>query len=114
MSRVEPFQMFSVLLVLTPEGTVMPAGIEGPLVPIQGRNMATSSTTAPIPAISCPRVIRPIMFVLRRSCVRAPCPFFLFAGFFFAGFFLVELVDFAFDPEREALLARAVAGRGVG
>jgi hypothetical protein len=54
MSSVEPFQTFSEELVLTPEGSWIPAGTDGPLVPIQGRNIATSSTIAPIPAINCP------------------------------------------------------------
>src|SRR3954470_19167943 len=47
MPRVGPFLRLSVVLVSTPDGSVMPAGTDGPLTPIQGRNIATSSTTAP-------------------------------------------------------------------
>ena len=46
--------MFSVVLVLTPDGTGIPAGIDGPLTPIQGRNIATSRTAAPTAAMICP------------------------------------------------------------
>jgi ATP-binding cassette subfamily B protein len=44
-----------------PGGSWIPDGRDGPLTPIQGRNMATSSTAAPIAAINCPWVILPIM-----------------------------------------------------
>jgi hypothetical protein len=58
MSRDEPFQMSSELLVSTPPGS--PAGSKEPLMPIQGRNMATSRAIPPTAAITCPRDNLPI------------------------------------------------------
>ena len=57
MSRVEPFQTFSEVLpaaFATPGGKVTPEGRDDPLTPIQGRNIATSSTAAATAAINCP------------------------------------------------------------
>ena len=52
MSSVEPFQMFSEVLVSTAHGEI-PTGRRA-AHPIQGRNIATSKAIPPTAAIICP------------------------------------------------------------
>ena len=76
MSSVEPFQMLSAVLASSqPWGTGTPDGSDGPLTPIQGRNIAISKATAPTAAIICPRDnlpshVRPPLVAILRSAAR--------------------------------------------